>query len=304
MTTSTSTPTQTAATQTVLLLDAHTVSMSDLPNRDEASLGDSAFYELQEQIKNMGGNLEPIKVRLAGPVDGVDASPRYEVVFGHRRLRACKNLRLPVRAILEERVSDRQVVIERVVENTAHAPFTAIELGRICCHALDSKQFANQRDLASAIGIDPGQMSKAMTLASLPAEVVAAFESPAHVQYRHATPLREAVERDRDALIAAATEIQKTHPRPSSAEVFTRLISSGGPAIEPFKESVTPLRVGGIDVGELRLKGGRRLLVSLRSELPVDRFSAVQNAIEQALSGKARARRKPSRSGEGTNGVR
>lgn len=83
-------------------LDPKTVVATRWANRHESSFKTASFARLKGDIEQAGGNVQPILVR---PGDGPGQPD--EVVFGHRRHRACLELNLPVLAvILPDRISD------------------------------------------------------------------------------------------------------------------------------------------------------------------------------------------------------
>ena len=71
-----------------LKLDASLIDESKWANRHSSSFDTTAFDKFKDEIAHAGGNIQPILVRPVGT--------RYEVVFGHRRYTACKQLGLPV----------------------------------------------------------------------------------------------------------------------------------------------------------------------------------------------------------------
>jgi ParB family chromosome partitioning protein len=161
-------------------------------------------------------------------------------------------------------------LLERVAENTGRQDFTALELGRICVHALESRLFATQRQLATALGRDTSDISKAIALASLPTAVIAAFGCPSDLQYRHAKPLRDAVARDLSAVLAAAQEIsEELGPRPPG-KVLARLTRDATNAIGPSNSSSTiPLVWQETTFGELQVGAGGHVTIKI-----FDHFSA------------------------------
>ena len=85
-------------------LDPLTIKASKWANRHEASFLTAEFQELKAEIAAAGGNVQPIKVRpvqvLNGSTPPTDAA--YELIFGHRRHRACLDLGVSVLAAVEE----------------------------------------------------------------------------------------------------------------------------------------------------------------------------------------------------------
>ena len=100
-------------------LDPHTIIPSFV--RDRMDLEDNPQFPLfVESIRTEGQKL-PILVR---PLP--DKADAYQVAYGHRRLRACEILGIPVRAIVMP-LTDEQLVIAQGIENTERANLSFIE---------------------------------------------------------------------------------------------------------------------------------------------------------------------------------
>lgn len=204
-------------------LEASLVRASRWANRHAASFEGEDFAELKAEIASAGGNVQPIKVRpLREPAaDGT----RYEIVFGHRRHRACLELGLPVLAVVAE-LDDRALFAEMDRENRSRKNLSAYEQGVMYRRALQEGLFPSQRMLAVAVGADSGNVSRAIKVAELPKEILAAFGSPLVVQFAWASDLAEAVQRDREAALTAAQEAAQAGL--AAAQVFSAITGKAG----------------------------------------------------------------------------
>jgi ParB family chromosome partitioning protein len=202
-------------------LDPRTIRASTWANRDVTHFETEAFILLKEEIASAGGNVQPIKVRVA-PDLGKATEP-YEIVYGHRRHRACLELAIPVLAVVQTVMKDEDLFIEMERENRNRADLSAWEQGMMYLQALEKGLFPSAKQLAAAIDRDTGNIGRAMALAKLPAEVVTAFGSPLNLQFRWATPLKDAHQRDPEGLLSAARALAISQPRLSPAEVFAAL---------------------------------------------------------------------------------
>lgn len=206
-----------------LLLAADSIVPSRWANRHESSYAGKAFEELKSEIKDARGNVQPIMVRPLS--DAANGTAKYEVVFGHRRHRACLELELPVQAVIKD-VSERELFGFMERENRVRRNLSAYEQGVMYRRALDEGLFPSLRQLAAHVGRDHSDISKAMRIATLPQEVVGAFASPNDIQFRWAALLTEALERDRDAVLrVAADPLLKDLP---SKRIFEALVGKGG----------------------------------------------------------------------------
>ena len=198
---------------------------SQWANRHDDSFESADFAELKREIQEAGGNVQPIKVRpLSSSSHGAANGAQYEIVFGHRRHRACLELNIPVNALIES-VDDQMLFEQMERENRGRKNLSAWEQGCMYQAALDKGLYPSQRKLSESIGVDISLISKSLALAKLPKAVINAFPSPLDVQYRWAQPLRDALQRDHAGVIARAQAIcvaSKTL-RPSAVEVFARL---------------------------------------------------------------------------------
>ena len=212
-------------------LDPTTIATSRWANREEAHFATEAFAKLKEEIAAAGGNVQPIKVRpIAERADAVD-KPKYEIVYGHRRHRACLELGIPVLALVQQVMEDIDLFVEMERENRNREDLSAWEQGVMYMRALEQGLFPSAKQLGVAIDRDMSNISRAMALAKLPTEVVQAFGSPLNLQFRWATLLKDAHQRDPEGLLATAREIASRNPRPSPAEVFAAL--TGGATRKP-----------------------------------------------------------------------
>ncbi|GLQ67092.1 plasmid partitioning protein RepB [Gluconobacter kondonii] len=81
---------------------------------------EEAYLQLRDAIKNTG-QLSPILVRPHPTKAG-----HYQTAYGHRRLRACRELGLSVKAAVKE-LSDHDLIIAQGQENSARADLSFIE---------------------------------------------------------------------------------------------------------------------------------------------------------------------------------
>lgn len=228
----------------VLALDASKVRPSRWANRHPASFADAAYAELKAEIASAGGNVQPVSVRrVAGAGEGAEHT--HELVYGHRRHRACLELGLPVAAIVEP-LTDAELFTEMERENRERQDLSPWEQGQMYKRALDEGVFPSLRKLAAAIGAQAGNVSTAIQLAALPAEVVAAFPSPLALQFRWGAALKAALERNPEGVLAHARELAAVTPRLPAKEVLARLT---GVQAAPRRDAPVPLLSGSRVVG-------------------------------------------------------
>lgn len=241
------------------LLDPKLIGRSKWANRDVAHFGTTEFQQLKIEIANAGGNIQPVKVR---PLPKPDSNGfQYEIVFGHRRHQACLELGLPVLALVDN-MDERGLFVEMDRENRSRANLSPWEQGCIYRRALDAGLFPSMRKLAEAVGADHGNVVKALSLASLPSDVIAAFQSPFDLQYRWSKPLADALAADPDGMTKRAAELAAMSPKLAPKAVFDRLIHA--PSTESGKGTAIEVQVGGKPAASLVVDAKGQVQVSVR----------------------------------------
>jgi len=254
----------------VKLIDPNNIVPSKWANREAQSFDSAEFAQLKAEIESAEGNVQPIKVR---PVSGQE--DRYEIVFGHRRHRACLELGIPVLAVVEE-VSDADLFKAMDRENRTRLDLSPWEQGKMYRRALDEKLFPTQEQLAKELGVDAGNLSKALKLANLDKRIVDAFASPLDLQYRWAKPLMDALNQDEQGVLTRADELAKNGVGSlSPKEVFEFLIG-----LEQKQTEFTSIVVDGVTKAMFNRRGNE---VSIRFDKGVLNKQKLQE-LEEVLS--------------------
>lgn len=261
-----------------LQLDPNLITRSRWANRHPDSFKLPEFVSLKAEIESAGGNVQPIMVRPLRESHRGPGGEQYEVVFGHRRHEACRQLGLPVSAVVKE-VDESSLFVSMERENRERAALSAWEQGMMYRRAVEERLFPTKHKLATSIGVDPSQLNKALAIAELPDVVVQAFESPTQIQYRFGVPLVAALEKNRAAVTAKALELAGSMKPP--AEVFRLLIAAAeGPADSDARTGVRQIDLGSGRSVSLRLdKKGRLLLETSAGLLAHDRISELEKVL-------------------------
>ncbi len=147
--------------QVVIELDASTIEPSFVQDRMQGEI-DGLLASIREQ-----GQQVPILVR-PHPVQ----SGRYQVAFGHRRLRALSQLGQPVKAVVRA-LTDEQLVVAQGQENNEREDLTFIEKARFAYRL--NKHFPREIVIA-AMSIDKSNLSKMLLLVdALPSDLIDAI---------------------------------------------------------------------------------------------------------------------------------
>jgi ParB family chromosome partitioning protein len=153
------------AGQTVIDLDPEIV--EDSVFRDRIARDDEDFAALVNAIAERGQD-SPILVRPHPAAPG-----RYQVAFGHRRLRAARRLARPVRAVVKA-LSDRDLALAQGQENSARANLSFIERA-LFAYGLEAAG-QDRETIMSALGVDKTVVSRMVSVAArVPHEVIQAI---------------------------------------------------------------------------------------------------------------------------------
>lgn len=257
------------------MLDAEKVVASKWANRIEDGFKTAEFASLKEEIRLAGGNVQPIKVR---PRDGGE---QFEIVFGHRRHRACLELGLPVLALIDDDVSEQDLFKEMDRENRARLDLSPWEQGRMYRRALDEGLFVSLGQLAEELGADKGNISKALRLADLPPEVVEAFPSPRELQYRWAKLLNDALQSDPEGVLSRAREVcEHKDMRPSGKEVLEVLIG-----VTKLQSKVDPVIINGKLMAEIITEGEKVSVKFAKGAVPQAKAEQLKSLLVGLLKG-------------------
>jgi ParB family chromosome partitioning protein len=268
-------------------IDPSMIRPSKWANRHEASFLTAEFQELKAEIAAAGGNVQPIKVRPVQVLNGSTppGEPSFELIFGHRRHRACAELEIPVLAAIEE-ASDVSLFEQMERENRGRKNLSAWEQGTMYRKALDEGLYSSLRRLAEGVGVDVSLVSKSVSLARLPEAVVAAFQSPLDIQFRWAAPLAEAMQKDPDGTLARARAIADARNGLSAATILSKLVGQTNPTpARAAPQTLTVSRAGKVAATLTADTKGRAVVRFEAGALPESRRKALMKVIEDFLKG-------------------
>ncbi|OJF97422.1 plasmid partitioning protein RepB [Pararhizobium antarcticum] len=187
--------------------------------------------------------IEPsfVQDRMPGDIDGLLASiraqgqqvpilvrphpdqpGRYQVGFGHRRLRAVSELGLPIKAVVRD-LTDEQLVVAQGQENNEREDLTFIEKARFA-HRLN-KQFSRDVVIA-AMSLDKSNLSKMLLLVdALPAELIDAIGAAPGIGRPNWQQLVELIEKQPSLEEISTFALADTVQALPSAERFKALVA-------------------------------------------------------------------------------
>ena len=268
-------------------LDPSIIRPSEWANRHEATFHSTDFAEFKAEIAAAGGNVQPIKVRPVPALNGSTPleSAAYELIFGHRRHRACMELGLPVLVAIEN-ASDTSLFEQMERENRGRKNLSAWEQGTMYRRALDGGLYSSLRRLAEALGVDVSLVSKSVSLARLPDAVVAAFQSPLDIQFRWAAPLTEAMQKDPDGTLARAKTLTSARGHLNAVGVFTKLTEfPRGTESAPTPVALTISKAGEVAGTLTTDQRGRAVIRFEAGSIPPNKHKELIKLIERFLNG-------------------
>ena len=152
-----------ASGQHLIDLQPDTVDASFIVDRID-DRNDAEFDRFVESIRDHGQQV-PILVRPHPEVPG-----KYQVAYGHRRLRAAERLKVPVRALVRS-LSDAELVVAQGKENLERQDLSFIERA-LFAHNLEERGF-DRKTITAALGIDKGHLSNLISVArSIPKTLI------------------------------------------------------------------------------------------------------------------------------------
>lgn len=150
--------------------------------------------------------------------------------------------------------------------------------------AQDDGLYSSLRLLSEGLGVDVSLVSKSVSLARLPEEVVSAFRSPLDIQFRWAAPLTEAMQRDPDGTLARARTIAEARGDLSAPTILSKLVGlpdKGSGKADP--QSLTISRAGKVAARVTTDAKGRAVVRFEPGALPDSKRRALVKAIEDLL---------------------
>lgn len=166
------------AAQADRLLEGETIIEVDPDLVDESFANDRINVDRQDYDDDYAQVLESI--RSSGQSSPALMRPhpqrpgRYLLVFGRLRRRAAKELGLKLRAVVKE-MSERDHVVAQGQENNARANTSFIEKALFAADIVQRKYDDDNSTALAAIGVDRPTLSKMLSVASIPKELLVAI---------------------------------------------------------------------------------------------------------------------------------
>ncbi|MXQ13361.1 plasmid partitioning protein RepB [Microvirga makkahensis] len=160
---------QVEAGSAIVELDTDLIDGSFVSDR-MADATDASIESLAESIRESGQQV-PILVR-----PHPDGKGRYQIAFGHRRVRAATRLGIKVRAVVRD-LSDQELVVAQGKENLDRRDLSFIEKAFFALH-LEALNF-DRAVIMQALSTDKGDLSRYIAVAKAIPENIARVIGPA-----------------------------------------------------------------------------------------------------------------------------
>lgn len=276
-----------AAGDKVVELDPGLVETSFVADRLRSTSLDNEA--LVQSIRNHGQQV-PILVRPHPTSAG-----RYQVAYGHRRLRAAEELRLAVRAVVKE-LSDEELVIAQGQENSARTDLSYIERALFAA-ALEDRRFERPVIMA-ALNMEKTQLSRLIAVArSIPTQVANAIGPAPKAGRPRWTQLAEALRGHQEDEAVKSLLISPAFQTADSDARFNLLLTSlksGGERLSAETERFWEDPEGRSVVRFDRAGGGARLTFDERlapafAEFVLKKLSELHSEYERLMQPTERA---------------
>lgn len=260
--------------KTLHLIDPARARMWSRHNRDYALLTDENCRDLIDGIKAQGQQEFPAIVRR---LDGEDHE--FEVICGARRHFAVTWLRAnnypQFRYLVEVRdLTDEQAFRLADIENRDREDISDYERAVDYAEAIRLYYNGSQKAMAERLEVSPPWLSRYLTLAKMPADILSAFASKRDIRERHARALKPLLNEAPEAVLEEARLLAKTQARAAQGEgayldaatVFKRLTAAAKP-----KSKTPKIRTG---THYARTKGERGITVTKKGNQYIAAFDA------------------------------
>lgn len=187
-----------------------------------------AFDELVEAIRERGQD-SPVLVR-PHPRD----KDRYQIVFGHRRVRVARLLKRPVRAVVKP-VSDIDHVIAQGQENSARENLSFIERASFAHHLQEMGH--DRKTIQLSLSVDAALLTRMLSVTGrVPMIVIQAIGAAKGIGRDRWLDLAQMIEHPDALSIARQSVLQDGFDAMSSEQRFERLVQDLRKARKPVRK--------------------------------------------------------------------
>lgn len=204
-------------------VDPRRCRMWPLADRFVTQITEQSCRSLIEDIRATGQSQRA----LARPLTN-DPHYDYELIYGARRRFSCEFLGIDLQILVDRSLTDAEAFSMMRSENLGREDITIYEEARSHARALSAGIYANQSRMAAALEKSRSQISKMLTIAKTPTEVVELIGGPSHLTQRSGIALGHAWDQldsdEQDLILSDLRSMQETEsPRAIRESLFRRL---------------------------------------------------------------------------------
>lgn len=232
----------------IIEVEPNLVDRTEFVDRLERAFYDERFVELRQSISE-NGQMVPVLLRPKGQ--------RFEIVFGHRRVEACKQLGRKVRAMVADVESLQDLVRRMVRENEDREGLSVYERGCNVKTWIDKGIFSND-EVQELLGLSRQAVGELLVLAELPQQAIKAIGDPRDIPLNVGTSIVRALRNvDADLASAAYAKIQDGGTSSERAKQLLRLLTQKESTTKEKRKISTP---SGLVIGTLTTSGRQTVL--------------------------------------------
>lgn len=209
-----------------------------------------AFRDFKTLISASQGNTIPI---LVFEIEVDDDGHRYEAVYGHRRLEACRDEGCLVLAVIQEKMSAQEQGRLQLVENEGHSRLSVIERGKQIASQLEQGVWPNVGALAEKIGYTRTYAQHLKTIGEhIPDGLLLAHPDPTTINFRTAQAIVRIAKDDIGSLRSRIEVLRKERdnmaPKDATAFLVTGEIKQTGSTNPRIPSASLKRRRGGLQL--------------------------------------------------------
>jgi ParB family chromosome partitioning protein len=255
-------------------------------HRSEEKLTEEACKDLIDDIRTSGQQVPALGRRLHN-----DSDHDIEIIYGARRHLATRLLTRDL--IVEIRdMTDDEALCAMEKENQQRMAPSPYERGRTWLRLLRGKACKSHQDIADRIGVARSLVSRLISIAELPALIIAAFASPDDIKADWGTELHKAWndELRQPWVIRRARAFERVATRPAARQIYSMLISPPGISAKYTRQerNIPVTDELGEVVFHRQHRSGKTLWILSASILDMDIIESIDRSILELIQVKWR----------------
>ena len=239
-------------------VDVNEIADSEIADRFDVSEG---LNDLIESIRTSGQQLPALLRYRRGP------GPRYEVVYGRRRIAACRVLGIKVKAYVKE-MDHREALVSQALENSARLERSFIEQA-IFATKLEDQGFT-RAEIGDVLAVDKGTLSKLIGVArDVPDAVIYKIGAAHEAGRRPWLELRRLIKSDNgptdDSVLALVPELGTAAEKLGAViDALQNVVDTPQSTSGPTEKALSPAPLNKVQETTVAFRSkGQRLLIEV-----------------------------------------